>query len=82
MNYTLDNFMRDLPIELYIKIMYKSGVISKEAQLIKDMKNNLMIPFENVIYMDGGKSFVKHLVNMDILKEYHEYIDIIYIIGL
>ncbi len=82
MNQTLDIFMKNLPLELYVKIMYKSGLCSPEAQLIKNMNNRLFIPYENVIWMHGGKSYINHLTEMGILKKhYHSYIEYMYIIG-
>jgi hypothetical protein len=73
--------MQSLPIELYAKIMYSSGVISPEAKLIKEMDKNLIIDYDRIVYMEGGKSYVKHLVNMGILKSefsYDEDIDTLY----
>ena len=78
----LNELMNQLPLELYLKIKYKSGFITKEAQLIKDMVASLMFPFESIIYMDGGISYSKHFVNMGVLNEYSDYyIDYIFIVG-
>jgi len=78
--------MKYLPLELYVKIMYKSGLCSPEAQLIKDMMNNLIIPYENVIWISGGQSYINHLIHMGILRESIEHygygsIEYIYFIG-
>jgi len=78
--------MHDLPLEIYVKIMYKSGLCSPEAQLIKEMNNHLLIKFEDIVYMEGGLSYTNHLVNMGILRksiEYYGYgsIEYIYFIG-
>jgi hypothetical protein len=77
----LIKLLNDLPLELKIKILYKSGIITKEAQLIKDMNAGLEIPYKDLLYMYGGKSYTKHLINMGILKHYEKHIDIIYIVG-
>ena len=73
--------MNDLPIELYAKIMYGSGVCSPEAQLIKDMLDNLIISYDNVEYMFPEKSFVNHLVEMCVLNPNYDYITFIYFIS-
>ena len=65
----LTKHMHDLPLEIYSKIMYKSGLCSPEAQLIKDMMNNLIIPYENVIWIYEGKSYINHLIDMGVLRE-------------
>ncbi len=74
--------MYELPYELYCKIMYSSGVISLEAKIIKELDKNLIIPFDSVVYMHGGISYVRHLKNLGILKTNYDYIQYIYIIGL
>ena len=73
--------MNELPIELYAKIMYGSGVCSPEAQLIKDMLDNLIISYDNVEYMFPKKSFVNHLVEMCVLNPNYDYITFIYFIS-
>lgn len=78
----LVNHMADLPIELYAKIMYGSGICSPEAQLIKFMNYQLIIPFDRVEWMVDGKSYVRHLVEMGVLQTNFDYIDYIYIVGL
>ena len=75
------NLFSDLPLELKIKILYKSGIITKEAELIRNLNDNLAISLNSLLYMYGGKSYTKHLVNMGVLKHYENHIDIIYIIG-
>lgn len=82
----LTKHMHDLPLEIYSKIMYKSGICSPEAQLIKDMNNHLPIKFEDIVYMEGGLSYTKHLVNMGFLRDSIECygygsIEYIYFIG-
>lgn len=79
----LHDFMKDLPIELYVKIMYKSGICNPEAKLIKDMNNSLIIPFESVIWMHGDNTYIKHLTNMCVLQNvaYKDFIEFIYLIG-
>ena len=82
MNQTLDIFMKNLPLELYVKIMYKSGLCSPEAQLIKDMNNRLFIPYENVVWMHGGKSYINHLIDMGVLSQhYNRFIEYLFIVG-
>ena len=78
---SIENYMKNLPIELYAKIMYKSGLCSPEAQLIKNMNNSLIIPFDNVIYNKNGNTYINHLIDMNILKKHYCYIEYIYFIG-
>ena len=78
---TLVKLMNDLPIELYAKIMYGSGVCSPEAQLIKDMIDNLIIQYDQVHYMFPEKTFVKHLVEMCVLQKNYDFITFIYFIS-
>ena len=73
--------MDELPIELFAKIMYGSGVCSPEAQLIKDMIDNLIISYENVEYMFFEKTFVNHLVEMCVLNKNYDFITFIYFIS-
>ena len=73
--------MNDLPIELYAKIMYGSGVCSPEAQLIKDMIDNLIISYDQVEYMFTEKTFVNHLVEMCVLNTNYDFINYIYFIS-
>jgi len=73
--------MNELPIELYAKIMYGSGLISPEAQLIKDLFDNLIISYDQVEYMFPEKSFVKHLIEMSVLHENYDFITYIYFIS-
>ena len=73
--------MNDLPIELFAKIVYGSGLISPEAQLIKDMIENLIISYDNVEYMFPKKSFVNHLVEMCVLNKNYDFITFIYFIS-
>tara|TARA_R100001591_G_scaffold105117_1_gene113036 strand:- start:314 stop:556 length:243 start_codon:yes stop_codon:yes gene_type:complete len=78
----IENYMKNLPIELYSKIMYQSGLCSPEAQLIKDLNRNLIIPFENVIYNKNENTYINHLINMGILKNhYHRFIEYLFIVG-
>ena len=77
----LENYMKKIPLELYVKIIYKSGLCSKEAQIIKNMNNSLIIPFDNVIYNKNGNTYINHLINMNILKKQYFYIEYIYFIG-
>ena len=78
---TLVQKMNELPIELYAKIMYSSGLISPEAQLIKQMIENLIIQYDQVEYMFPEKSFVNHLVEMCVLNPNYDYITFIYFIS-
>jgi len=78
---SLVKLMSELPIELYIKIMYGSGLISPEAQLIKDLFDNLIISYDQVEYMWPEKSFVKHLIEMCVLHENYDFITYIYFIS-
>jgi len=78
---TLVKLMNDLPIELYAKIMYGSGICSPEAQLIKQMIENLIISYDNVEYMFPEKSFVNHLVEMCVLHPNYDFINYIYFIS-
>ena len=78
---TLVQKMSQLPIELYAKIVYGSGLISPEAQLIKEMIDNLIISYDNVEYMFPEKSFVKHLVEMCVLHPNYDFITFIYFIS-
>ena len=78
---SLVKLMSELPIELYAKIMYGSGQISPEAQLIKDMLDNLIISYDNVEYMFPKKSFVKHLIEMCVLHPNYDFITYIYFIS-
>ena len=77
----IENYMKKLPIELYSKIMFQSGLCSPEAQLIKDLNRNLIIPFENVIWIHNGTTYINHLIDMCILKKHYDYIQYIYFIG-
>jgi len=79
---SIEKYMKNIPIELYVKIMYKSGLCSPEAQLIKDMNNNLAIPFENVVWSYNGTTYINHLIVMGILKNhYHRFIEYLFIVG-
>ncbi len=78
---SLVKLMSELPIEIYAKIMYGSGICSPEAQLIKDMIDNLIIQYEQVEYMFPQKSFVKHLIEMCVLHENYDFITYIYFIS-
>jgi len=73
--------MSQLPIELYAKIMYGSGVCSPEANIIKEMIENLIIQYENVHYMWPEKSFVNHLTEMCVLNKNYDFITFIYFIS-
>jgi hypothetical protein len=78
---TLVKLMSQLPIELFAKIMYGSGVCSPEAQLIKDMIENLIIQYEQVEYMWPQKSFVNHLTEMCVLNKNYDFITYIFFIS-
>jgi len=78
---SLVKLMSELPIELYIKIMYGSGLISPEAQLIKDLFDNLIISYDQVEYMFPEKSFVKHLTELCVLHPNYDFITYIYFIS-
>jgi len=73
--------MNELPIELYAKIMYGSGLISPEANIIKEMIDTLIIQYDQVEYMFPQKSFVKHLIEMCVLHENYDFITYIYFIS-
>jgi len=73
--------MSQLPIELYAKIVYGSGLISPEANIIKEMIDTLIIQYEQVEYMHPEKSFVNHLVAMCVLHPNYDFISYIYIIS-
>ena len=78
---TLVQKMNELPLELYVKIMYKSGICSPEAQLIKNMIDNLIIQYDQVEYMFPEKTFVNHLVEMCVLHPNYDFINYIYFIS-
>ena len=78
---TLVKLMNELPIELFAKIMYGSGVCSPEANIIKEMIENLIIQYDQVEYMFPEKSFVKHLTEMCVLNKNYDFITFIYFIS-
>jgi len=78
---TLLQKMNELPIELYAKIMYGSGLISPEANIIKEMIDTLIIQYDQVEYMFPQKSFVNHLVEMCVLHPNYDFITYIYFIS-
>jgi len=78
---SLVKLMSELPIEIYAKIMYGSGVCSPEANIIKEMIDTLIIQYEQVEYMFPQKSFVNHLVEMCVLHPNYDFISYIYIIS-
>jgi len=78
---SLVKLMNELPIELYAKIMYGSGLISPEANIIKEMIDTLIIQYDQVEYMFPQKSFVNHLVEMCVLHPNYDFITYIYFIS-
>jgi len=78
---SLVKLMSELPIEIYAKIMYGSGVCSPEANIIKEMIDTLIIQYDQVEYMFPQKSFVNHLVEMCVLHPNYDFITYIYFIS-
>jgi len=80
----LYELMNQLPIELYAKIMYGSGVISPEAKIIKEFNSNIFIDYERLKYRKYKKSYISHLVDLGYLKENREQVvtlEYLYLIG-
>lgn len=62
-----------LPFELQIKILYKSGFITNEAKIIKDFNENLYIKIKDCVDGFGDVSYIEHLLNIGELKK--SYLD-------
>jgi hypothetical protein len=65
------NLFNNLPLELKIKIMYKSGLISNEAKIIKEFNETLYIKKKDWVYTGNQAlpySYIDHLVNIGELK--------------
>lgn len=70
------NLYNKLPLELKIKIMYKSGLQTNISKIIKDFNENLYIKIEECVY-PKEKSYIQHLTNIGLLKHIYDLEDII-----
>ena len=61
------NLFNNLPLELKLKIRYKSGFITNEGKIIKDFNENLYIKKNDCIYPQDI-SYIEHLIKIGELK--------------